>query len=64
MDTTIEYENIATGIINVNLSTASEPTPAFSLNSPSGLLAELYLGPRTETQTNLINTKWHTHYRE
>jgi hypothetical protein len=64
MNTTIEYENITTGIVNLNLSASGEPSPANSLNSPSGLLAELYLGPRIETQSNLMNTKWHIHYRE
>jgi hypothetical protein len=64
METTIEYENITTGITNLNLSASSEPSSANSLNSPSGFLAELYLGPRIETQSNLMNSKWHIHYRE
>ena len=64
MATTIEYENMTTGIINFNLSASGEPSPVNSLNSPSGLLAELYLGPRIETGNNLMNSKWHIHYRE
>ncbi|MDD5287571.1 MAG: hypothetical protein PHY28_00440 [Dehalococcoidales bacterium] len=64
METTIEYENITTGIVNLNLSASGESSLANSYNSPSGLLAELYLGPRIETQSNLMNSKWHIHYRE
>jgi hypothetical protein len=64
MATTIEYENMTTSIVNFNLSASGEPSPTNNLNSPSGLLAELYLGPRIETQSNLMNSKWHIHYRE
>jgi hypothetical protein len=64
METTIEYENITTGVVNLNLSASGEPSSASSLNSPSGFLAELYLAPRMETHSNQMNSKWHIHYRE
>jgi hypothetical protein len=64
METTIEYENITTGVVNLNLSASDEPSSVNNLNSPSGFLAELYLGPRIETQSHLMNSKWHIHYRE
>jgi hypothetical protein len=64
MESTIEYESINIGVINHNLSSSGEPSSANSLNSPSGFLAELYLASRIETQSNLVNSKWHIHYRE
>jgi hypothetical protein len=64
METTIEYDSISTGVVNHNLSASGEPSSANGLNSPSGFLAELYLTPRIETQSNLMNGKWHIHYRE
>ena len=64
MATTIEYENMTTGIVNFNLSASGEASPVNSFNSPDGLLAELYLGPRIEIHGNLQNNKWHIHYRE
>ena len=64
MESTIEYESINTGVVNHNLSSSGEPSSANSLNSPSGFLAELYLASRIETQSNLMNSKWHIHYRE
>jgi len=64
MESTIEYESINTGVINHNLSASGDPSSASSLNSPSGFLAELYLASRIETQSNLMNSKRHVHYRE
>jgi len=64
MATTIEYEKMATGIVSFNLSASTEPSPSNHTDSPSGFLAELFLGPRIETQGNQLNTKWHIHYRE
>lgn len=63
METTIEYENVTTGIVNFNLSASGESSQANNPNSPTGFLAELYSGPRIETQSGL-NSKWHIHYRE
>ena len=64
MESTIEYESINIGVVNHCLSSSGEPSSANSLNSPSGFLAELYLASRIETQSNLMNSKWHIHYRE
>jgi len=55
MESTIEYESINTGVINHNLSASGDPSSASRLNS---------LASRIETQTNLMNSKWHVHYRE
>jgi len=64
METTIVYENITTGVCNLNLSASGETSTLNACDSPSGFLAELYLGPRVETHSNLMNSKWHIHYRE
>jgi hypothetical protein len=64
MATTIEYERMTNSIISSNLSTSGEPSPSNNADSPSGFLAELYLGPRIETQSSLANSNWHIHYRE
>jgi hypothetical protein len=63
MSTAIEHDRIRTSIVDFNLSIAEEPTPGVrSGNSPSGFLAECYLGPRDNL--NVINSNWHIHYRE
>ncbi|MBN1644336.1 MAG: hypothetical protein JW856_05930 [Dehalococcoidales bacterium] len=64
MATTIEYEKMSTGLVNFNLSASTEPSSSNNTESPSGFLSELFLGPRIETQGNLLNSKWHIHYRE
>jgi hypothetical protein len=64
MATTIDYEKMTTGIVSFNLSASTEPSPSNNTDSPSGFLAELYLGPRIETQGSLLSSKWHVHYRE
>jgi hypothetical protein len=64
MSTAIEYERLKTSIVDFNLSISEEPTPGVrSGNSPSGFLAECYLGPR-DSQNGLLNNNWHVHYRE
>ena len=65
MSTAIEYERLKTSIVDLNLSLAEEPAPGVrGGDSPSGFLAELYLGPRVSTQSGLLSNKWHVHYRE
>ncbi len=65
MSTAIEYERLKTGIVDFNLSLSEEPASGVRGGDlPGGLLAELYLGPRVGTQSGLLNSKWHIHYRE
>lgn len=63
METAIDYENLTTGIVNLNLSASGEPSQSNNYSTPSGFIAELYLGPRSERQSSL-NSNWHIHYRE
>jgi len=64
MSTAIEYERLKTGIVDFNLSIAEEPSPGVrSGDSPSGFLAECYLG-HEDNHHGTIESNWHIHYRE
>jgi len=66
MTTAIEYERIRTNIGDFNLTATEEATPSWGHghDSPSGFLAELYLGPRATTKNGQMSSKWHIHFRE